>query len=282
MSIARDYGTCRNARTPADARSTAIGAKRVLERAEEMGSGALMLKGPNNSSIGAILIERGRLCWAVCNACPRRLSDILVEESSSLTNAQVTEVVRECRQTGVPLGETLLSRGMVSQEALHRALLHHTSVALDHLIRADGEGWTWVAHTRQGYSPILTFSATEVLVEMTRLFEPEQSAQAAAVLQPISPPWLSSLALRRVAGGRTPIAQVRCEHVELASLSRISRQADEILSVASIAALRIAILEMSDLSFAAWGEDANQYVLLCKGKLAFNRLLAHISSLNII
>lgn len=281
MSPAHDYGACRNARPLPEGESTVVAAKRVLERAEAGGSGALVLQRKDSSLVGAILVERGRVCWAVCNDCPRRLSDMLVEESSSLTHAQVAEVVAECRRTHAPLGETLLSRGLVTQEALHRALLHHTSVSLDHLMRAESSAWTWAPHTQHSYSPMLTFSATEVLVGMSQQLDPERSAKALAVLRATSTPKQRALALQRAAGGRVPIAHLGCEQLELSALIVISRQADELLSVASIADLRMAVLEMDDLSFAAWGQDAVRYVLLCEGKLAFNRLLAHVVALNI-
>ena len=280
MSAALDHGTCRNARGGPAGDSAVLAAKRLLERAEAAGSGALVLQRQDGPQAGAVLVERGRVCWAVCGDCPRRLSDLLIERSPSLTHAQVAEVVAECRRTRAPLGETLLARGLVTQAALHQALLQHTGVSMDHLMRVDGS-WTWSPHARQSYSPMLTFSATELLVEMSQQLDPERTAKALAMLRSVAVPPLRGLALQRAPGGRVPIAHLGCEHLELSTLIAIARQADELLSVASIADLHMAVLEMDDLSFAAWGQDAVRYVLLCEGNLAFNRLLAHVVSLPI-
>lgn len=269
---------CRNDRPLPEGESSAALAKRALERAEAGGSGALVRRRADGSIAGAILAESGRVCWAVCNDCPRRLSDILVEESPGLTLAQVSELVAECRRDHKPLGETLLTRGLVSHEVLRRSLLHHTCVSLDHLMRADADSWAWTAHSKQSYSPMLTFSSVEVLVGMSRLAEPARTAQALAVLESVRAPNESALALLRVGSGRVPIAQIGCEHLELARLVAMARQVDELLAVASIADLRVAVLELEDLAFAAWGNESIRYVLFCQGALAFNRLLSHVVS----
>lgn len=274
--------SCRNDRPLRAGESTAVMARRVLERAESGGSGALVLRREDGSVVGAVLVERGRVCWAVCNDCSRRLSDILIEQAPSLTAGLLTELVAECRRDQVPLGETLLARGLISQEVLRRAILLHTCLSLDHLMRADAASWSWTPHSKQGYAPMLTFSAVEVLVGMSQASDPAASELAQEVLREASAPRLIALTLRRVPGGRIPIAQLGGENLELGRLLALAQQADEMLAIATIADLQVAVLELEDLSFVVWGQGDFRHLLLCHGGLAFNRLLSHVAATTII
>lgn len=273
---------CPNDRPLRVGESTAAMARRVLERAESGGSGALVLRRADGSVVGAVLAEGGRVCWAVCNDCSRRLSDILVEQAPGLTASMLSELVAECRRDHVPLGETLLARGLISQDVLRRAILLHTCLSLDHLMRADASSWSWTPHSKQSYAPMLTFSAVEVLVGLSHASDPAASEQALAVLRAASGPGLSALTLRRVPGGRVPIAHIDGDGLELVRLLALAQQADEMLAIASIAELQVAALELEDLAFVVWGQGDLRHVLLCHGKLAFNRLLSHVAATAII
>lgn len=273
---------CPNDRPLRAGESTAAMARRVLERAESGGSGALVLRRADGSVVGAVLAEGGRVCWAVCNDCSRRLSDILVEQAPGLTTSLLSELVAECRRDHVPLGETLLARGLISQDVLRRAILLHTCLSLDHLMRADASSWSWTPHSKQSYAPMLTFSAVEVLVGLSRASDPAASEQALAVLRAASGPGFSALTLRRVPGGRVPIAHIDGDGLELVRLLALAQQADEMLAIASIAELQVAALELEDLAFVVWGQGDLRHVLLCHGKLAFNRLLSHVAATAII
>lgn len=273
---------CPNDRPLRAGESTAAMARRVLERAESGGSGALVLRRADGSVVGAVLAEGGRVCWAVCNDCSRRLSDILVEQAPGLTASMLSELVAECRRDHVPLGETLLARGLISQDVLRRAILLHTCLSLDHLMRADASSWSWTPHSKQSYAPMLTFSAVEVLVGLSHASDPAASEQALAVLRAASGPGLSALTLRRVPGGRVPIAHIDGDGLELVRLLALAQQADEMLAIASIAELQVAALELEDLAFVVWGQGDLRHVLLCHGKLAFNRLLSHVAATAII
>ena len=85
----------------------------------------------------------------------------------------------------MPLGETLVTRGLVSLPALHRALLRHTCEALDCLVRDDASPWSWVEHSGYGYLPMLTFSAAEVLTGVRAIGNPPLAARALARLRDV-------------------------------------------------------------------------------------------------
>jgi hypothetical protein len=240
------------------------------------GIGALMRKPSDGTMVGAMLVERGRVCWAVCNDCPNRLTDLLVAESEVLTNDQVNDLVVECRRDQVPLGETLLSRGLISQAVLYRALLRHTCESLDHLLREELAPWTWVDHASAGYAPWLTFSPIEILVGLQTLLSPRAASRAADALGLVVVPGLRGFAIERTHGMRAPIAQLGCDALELSALRDLAGHADEIMAVAGTAELKLAVVEFRELALASWTQDHIRYVLLRDGELAFNQLLAHI------
>src|SRR5262249_5872261 len=102
----------------------------VFERVPSDASGALVREQSDGTMAGALLVEHGRVCWAMRRRYPRRLTDILADEQNTLSPAQLDEVFAMCRRERRPLGETLIERGMVSLPILHRALLRHTCEAL--------------------------------------------------------------------------------------------------------------------------------------------------------
>ncbi|MEO7734649.1 MAG: hypothetical protein ABIY55_27075, partial [Kofleriaceae bacterium] len=52
----------------------------VLERMPPDASGALVRERADGTMAGAVLVERGRVCWAMSERYRRRLTDILVAE----------------------------------------------------------------------------------------------------------------------------------------------------------------------------------------------------------
>ncbi len=283
MALSSPPRMCRRARPPRGSdplstRPVTTLAYRAFKLVPPSANGALVRKRPDGSLLGAVLVERGRVCWAVCNDCPNRLTDLLVAESDALTNELVTSLVAECRRDHVPLGETLLSRGLISQPVLHRALLRHTCEALDHLLREETIPWSWVDHAHAGYDPLLTFSPIEILVGLQTLISFEAAVRAKTTLDVSMAAGLRGFAIERTHGMRAPIAQIGCETMDLTTLGDLSVHADEIMSVAATADLKVAVVEFRELAFASWAEDNIRYVLLREGELAFNQLLAHVAA----
>lgn len=178
---------------------TARKALEALKRVPAGACGALVRKRTDGTMAGAVLAERGRVCWAVSADSPRRLADVLVAESTTLTVEHVHEVVAQCRRDGISLGETLLARGLVSLPVLHRALLSHTCEAFDRLLRDDAP-WSWVDHSRYGYNPMLTFSPVEVLAGVQAIADPARATHAMARLRGALGPCHRGLAIERARG----------------------------------------------------------------------------------
>jgi hypothetical protein len=250
----------------------------VLEQVPCDASGALVRERSDGTMAGALLVEHGRVCWAISQRYRIRLIDILIAEQGALSAEQLDEVVALCQRERMPLGETLLARGL-SLPALHRALLRHTCEALDCLIRDDASPWSWLEHSGYGYHPILTFSAAEVLTGVRAIGNPPLAARALARLRDVIRSDQLGFAIERAPRARLPLAQLGCEHVDLAALADLAAQADEVMAVAATVNLDAAIMELDGLACASWIEDGVLFVVVCDGELAFNRLLAQVAAM---
>ena len=253
----------------------------ALERVPNNACGALVRKRADGTMAGALLVERGRVCWAMSQRYPLHLTDLLVEEQDNLTLDQLNELFALCRRDHMPLGETLVARGLVSLTILHRALLRHTCEALDFLIRDEASPWAWVEHAGYGYHPMLTFSPAEVVTGVRALSNPQLAARASARLAEVVRPGQRGFAIERTRGAKVPMAQLGCEVLELATLADLALQADEVMGVAATVDIQIALAELGELACASWIEDGLLFVLLCDGELAFNRLLAQVAAMAI-
>ncbi len=251
----------------------------VFERVPSDASGALVREQSDGTMAGALLVEHGRVCWAMSRRYPRRLTDILADEQSTVSPAQLDEVFAMCRREHRPLGETLIERGMVSLPILHRALLRHTCEALACLVCDEAAPWSWVAHSGYGYHPMLTFSPAEVLAGVRAVIDPTLAARTLARLTEVVQPGLRGFAIERGSGARLPLAQIGCDSIDLTTLTDLAAQADEVMAVAAAAELDAAITELDGLACAAWLEGNLLFVLLCEDELAFNRLVAQVAAM---
>lgn len=252
----------------------------ALERMPPDASGALVRERPDGTMAGALLVERGRVCWAMCERYPRRLTDILVAEQDTLSLPQLNEVFAMCHRDHMPLGETLVARGLVSLPVLHRALLRHTCEALDCLVREDAP-WAWIEHSGYGYHPMLTFSPAEVLAGVRAIANPTLAARARARLHALVRDDLRGFAVERASSSKVPLAQVGCEGIELMALADLAIQAEEVMAVAATIDIEVSLAELAGMACASWAEDNILFVLLCDGELAFNRLLSKVAAMTI-
>ncbi|MBC7978879.1 MAG: hypothetical protein H7138_28170 [Myxococcales bacterium] len=252
----------------------------VLERMPSDASGALVRERPDGTMAGALLVERGRVCWAMSERYRLRLTDILVAEQDTLSITQLNEVFAMCHRDHMPLGETLVERGLVSLSVLHRALLRHTCEALDYLVREDAP-WSWIEHSGYGYHPMLTFSPAEVLAGVRAIASPTLAARARTRLRSLVRDGQRGFAVERGSSTKIPLAQVGCEGVDPVALADLAIQAEEVMVVAATIDIEVALAELGGLACASWAEENVMFVLLCDGDLAFNRLLAQIATMKI-
>ncbi len=118
---------------------------------------------------GMIMAEGGRVCWASSPHSSRRLSDLLLEHSG-ISRSQIERVFQFCRRTKKPLGEHMVSLGILTRDQLREALLAHTTAALLTLGQGLQKGEVvptpFQRSPERSYNPMFTFSALELVVAM--------------------------------------------------------------------------------------------------------------------
>ena len=140
----------------------------LLAGVEELAddSGAVELTGADGASLGVVMAEKGRICWATASDSPHRLSDRLGRHAG-LGPVEMRELMADCRKRGVPLGEHLVERGLIAAEELRTLLLEQVAAALSSLVRRarqEGCDWTpWKPVRSHTYHPDFTFTAGEIL-----------------------------------------------------------------------------------------------------------------------
>jgi hypothetical protein len=115
----------------------------------------------SESAVGAVFIERSRICWAAANGLARRLTELLVE-SAGVGADTIESFYRRCKSERRPLGETLVSEGLVSANDLRAALAQHTVESLVALVDS-GQTASWYPRPAGGYSARYTFGTAEML-----------------------------------------------------------------------------------------------------------------------
>ncbi|MEM9190367.1 MAG: DUF4388 domain-containing protein [Myxococcota bacterium] len=142
----------------------------LLEFVENLGdrsTGVLSVEGPES---GRLLIERGRICWAVSGCMQRRLAQLLCEHAD-LTPAKLDTIVNRCRASRAPFGEYLVNSGLISEEAFREVLLKHTTEALGRL--GSGEPSSFVPHRHERYDARFTYAPGELLASVGAAIMPE-------------------------------------------------------------------------------------------------------------
>jgi hypothetical protein len=119
------------------------------------------------------------VCWAATPGRGRRLRDLLRRHAGrALDDHELDRAFADCRDAGLPLGELLIERGLVSDDGLRTALKQHTVESL--IAQCDGTPVpaTWVPHRHRGYHARFTFSPVELLAAAGAQLYPTESVGA--------------------------------------------------------------------------------------------------------
>ncbi|MCW5802896.1 MAG: hypothetical protein KIT31_10960 [Deltaproteobacteria bacterium] len=130
---------------------------------------------------GGILVEKGRICWAVAPGMQRRLKDLLAARTSE-RGIDFDRIYERCLANGSLLGQTLVDEGWISASELEAALRTHSAESLVALCSNSGEPPSWTSRGSRGYLPRFTFRPIELLLEVVKLSAAEVQARARAEL----------------------------------------------------------------------------------------------------
>ena len=165
-----------------------------------------------DSPQGTVLIEDRRICWAAASDMENRLTDLLRAQSQTpLSPMALEEVYQECHRKDMPLGETLVTRGLVSSEGLRCALRQHTAEAIARLSAAASLTLTWAFNRTKRYDAQFTFGTSELLCCIGAIgFEPA-AEEADRTLREVTPDRSVGIAFLTGTDHPLPVAQVSAE-----------------------------------------------------------------------
>lgn len=129
-----------------------------------------------------ICVCRGRIAWVHAGNCGRFLSDRL-GETLSMNPAELRTMLVTCRKTGRPLGEHVVSLGLLSQVQFRRLLQNHNREHLQALLvsgAADYDRWSFEERP-DSYNPSFTFELGSLLAGDASAADPDDEAIEAAL-----------------------------------------------------------------------------------------------------
>lgn len=202
---------------------------------DDLGSstvGELVVNGADGPR-GAVFIERGRICWAAARGLARRLTELLGERSTLDPHA-MESVFRTCKEQHIPLGEHLVSRGVLSASDLRDALLQHTIESLGHLCSSDARA-SWVPRAGKSYSPRFTFATSELLAHIGASTHLEVATQLRPVLATsfAEGEWAAAFVRSSTSAFPEPVAVHGAAPRSATTLVRFGKWAASVLDVAA-------------------------------------------------
>jgi hypothetical protein len=192
----------------------------------------------------------------------------------------LTRVVRDCRATGRPLGETLVAQGGVTLEALRETLLEHTAEALLQLAASPEAEWR--AMERERYDQRLTFSPLELLAHSADSWlGPLASRTRSRLTAALSGRPVSGASFLNVPGSPDsviPVAFVNLEGMKPRDLLRIGRAAALAMNGAAALGGRImAMIGADGQTTLVWADEGMYYVAFGEERSELAYLLGHLS-----
>lgn len=137
----------------------------AVEASAPADAGAYVIDDPEGRQLGALFVDRKRVCWAVAAGRHHRLRDLLRIPADAVPAALLDDAL--------------------APDAGRVALKQHTVESLINLEGATG-ALRWIAHRGPGYRPRWTFSAPELLAAVGAAVYPTE-AEGACDIEPLAP-----------------------------------------------------------------------------------------------
>lgn len=207
----------------------------VLDELPATATGEVVCTSDEGVRVGTVFVEKGRVCWAVAPGLARRLVDLLREGLVSGGTSVLEEAFRTCRSEGRPLGEHLVSSGIVSESDLRAALLRHSAESLVASCRERSRA-CFMPRGPRGYSPWFTFDTPTLLVEAGDVLVPSAARRARAVLASSLTDHGWAAAFARTGGAPTALALAGHHPTVASEVTSLGKWAASAVDMASAAA----------------------------------------------
>ena len=202
-----------------------------IDRLPRGATGALVFAS-KDAPQGTVLVEENRVCWAAASNMEHRLTDILRHESDPpLPKAVFNQIYEECHRDRIPLGETLVERGIVTPEGLSHALRRHTAEAICVLASSKDLAPVWASNRQRPYDAQHTFSTGELMSCVGAFGFDEEAERAEHALRALTP--MASVGMAYLEKGHElPVAQVGVDGWDCTALVELGQWARKALTAA--------------------------------------------------
>ncbi len=256
----------------------------LLEEVDELSrdaTGAIVAQSGTKDS-GAILVENGRICWAMAPGMKQRLTEVLQHQvSPPIPKARIEELYRVCVKKGRPLGETLISAGLISPNDLRRALRQHTAEAIA-IMGENSTSSRFLPHNGRGYEAAFTFSTGALLCSLGALKNSILATKANQRLHMTLPETCTGVVYLRDQGASpTPLAMAGEHEFQVGEIQQLAAWSSSMLDISGALGDSTQFMAASDSKGQAigfWQEDRLLFTARCPDKSALARVFMGANS----
>jgi hypothetical protein len=223
---------------------------------------------------GMILVESGKICWAVATGMSSVLTELLAQRRDPPLPRQALEsVYRRCRDEQRPLGLGLVDSGLVSSGDVRAAFAQHHARAIARLARGSGRASGFHPATPSRDDRCFAFSTAELLCALAPGELAGEAQKARAYLGELPLGEASALAFVEGGRGRAPCLLSLAGRGELAAgqLLSLARWALGQLEVGAAVdpTVRLAYAVWAGTnSVLTWQSESVCYAALCTSRPA--------------
>jgi hypothetical protein len=232
---------------------------------------------------GVVLLQNRRICWAVAADMHKRLTDLLCQQRNPPLQRDAMEALfRQCKSDGKPIGEALVSSGLLSEAELRRALARHNGEAIARIARGRRRSTGFLPHTKTGYDARFVFPAVELLASLSAGLDPALAHQASTQLRETLVAGATGFAFTRDQELGLPVVVAvdqACELrvAETMAVGNWSSRLFEITALFDPSASVAAGTWCSTTGIVTWRDGLVSYVAVCSTRPASTLLMSHLA-----
>lgn len=183
-----------------------------------------MLRVHGEDGVGGVFVDEGRIAWAVAPGTSRFLADRLV--SAGVDRQIIRELVDEGRRTGVPLGQIVVSRGLMSAGAFAELLFEHTVFSLGLMTSQRLGAIERLGRIGGSFANAFTFPMVSLLAESVR-----RRTGAIAVVDALPETPLMAVEVSVVDGYPLPVRVLSDREPRLSELLQLATEAQGVVAM---------------------------------------------------
>lgn len=231
---------------------------------------------------GVILIERGKICWAVASGMTRTLSRLLREQRSPpLDQAYLERLLRDCESSGKAMAETLLATGQVSEDGLRAALFGHIAEAVARIVSSGAQSDGFAPQGGPSYDPRFVFSTADVLAALGARANRALAVASRRALSSVLVPDTRGLAFVRGDLGPMAVAIEGRPAFRVSEVVELCNWASGMFDVVGLfdAGVRIVSGTTSESNaVVAWRTPELHFMAVCATRAAAARVMARVDT----